>query len=116
MNRIDMDTILKLSTILTILKCKEKFISSTVKIAMTSAKRIAHFRNNDWENRKTIFLYIDSEVECSMPVSQAVIIVKERINFKPHSEWKLQLQNLIANRSWCYHFETKTISVTYRLL
>ncbi|GFV37213.1 hypothetical protein TNCV_1056171 [Trichonephila clavipes] len=86
---------LKTSTIRTILKNKEKILSSTPATTTNSATRITRSRNNtieEIENRLSI--RIDDEIERKMPLSQSTFLIKwqkignteERLNDLKYTE------------------------------
>lgn len=57
-------------------------MSTVTTTTKTSATRITRYRNNTIENmKKQLSIWIDDEIECNMPLSQAIIIEKARRYF-----------------------------------
>ena len=72
-------------TIRTILKNKEKILSSATATASSSATRITRSRNNVVEEmERRLSIWIDDEIERNLPLSQSIIMEKatiEEFNF-----------------------------------
>ncbi|GFT56086.1 hypothetical protein TNCV_811411 [Trichonephila clavipes] len=65
------------STIRTILKNKEKILSSVTVTTTSSATRITRSRNNTIEEmEKRLSIWIDDEIERKMPLSQSTFLIK----------------------------------------
>ncbi|GFV12655.1 hypothetical protein TNCV_1388511 [Trichonephila clavipes] len=65
------------STIRTILKNKEKILSSVTATTTNSATRITRSRNNPIdEMEKRLSIWIDYEIERKMPLSQSTFLIK----------------------------------------
>ncbi|GFV42444.1 hypothetical protein TNCV_289311 [Trichonephila clavipes] len=65
------------STIRTILKNKEKILSSVTVTTTSSANRITRSRNNIIEEmEKRLSICIDDEIERKMPLSQSTFLIK----------------------------------------
>lgn len=80
--QIDVALNLSISTIRTILKNKEKIVSSATTTTKTSATRITRSTNNTLQDmEKRLSLWIDEEIKHNMPLSQAIIMEKSENNF-----------------------------------
>ncbi|GFV69109.1 hypothetical protein TNCV_2929381 [Trichonephila clavipes] len=67
------------STMRTILKNKEKILSLAIATTTSSATRITHSRNNTIEEmEKRLPMWIDDEIESSMPLSQSTSLIKRQ--------------------------------------
>ncbi|XP_015186874.1 PREDICTED: tigger transposable element-derived protein 1-like [Polistes dominula] len=78
---------LSTSTIRTILKNKEKILSSATTTTTTSATKITRSRNNVIEEmEKRLSIWIDDEVERNIPLSQAIIVENIQITGEAASE------------------------------
>ncbi|GFU33559.1 hypothetical protein TNCV_1797781 [Trichonephila clavipes] len=65
------------SIIWTILKNKEKIMSSVTATTISSATRITRSRNNTIEKMdKRLSIWIDDEIELKMPLSQSTFLIK----------------------------------------
>ncbi|GFW13696.1 hypothetical protein TNCV_1211621 [Trichonephila clavipes] len=76
------------STIRTILKNKEKILSSVTVTTISSATRITRSRNNTIEEmEKRLSIWIDDEIERKMPLSQSTFLIKwQKIGYTEHTE------------------------------
>ncbi|GFX53822.1 hypothetical protein TNCV_1597681 [Trichonephila clavipes] len=68
---------LAISIIKTILKYKEKILSSVIATTTSSATRITRSRNNTIEEmKKRLSIWIDDEIERKIPLSQSTSLIK----------------------------------------
>ena len=97
------------STIRTILKNKEKIVSSTTTTTTTSATKITRSRSNVIEEmEKRLSIWIDDEVERNMPLSQAIIMEKARTIFNHIQNEKGDTsENFVASRGWFHRFKNR---------
>ncbi|GFV69428.1 hypothetical protein TNCV_2778431 [Trichonephila clavipes] len=70
---------LAISTIRTILKNKETILSLAIATRTSSATRITRSRSNTTEEmEKRLSIWIDDEIEHSMPLSQSTFLIKRQ--------------------------------------
>lgn len=94
------------STIRTILKNKEKILSSATATTSSSATRITRSRNNIIEEmEKRLSIWIDDEIERNMPLSQSIIMEKARRIFNYiQAEASDISETFVASRGWFNRF------------
>lgn len=95
------------STIRTILKNKEKILSSATATTSSSATRITRSRNNIIEEmEKRLSIWIDDEIERNMPLSQSIIMEKARRIFNYiQAEASDISETFVASRGWFNRFK-----------
>lgn len=95
------------STIRTILKNKEKILSSATATTSSSATRITRSRNNIIEEmEKRLSIWIDDEIERNMPLSQSIIMEKARRIFNYiQAEASDISKTFVASRGWFNRFK-----------
>lgn len=97
------------STIRTILKNKEKILSSATATTTSSATRITRSRNNTIEEmEKRLSIWIDDEIERNMPLSQSIIMEKARRIFNYiQVEASDTSETFVASRGWFNRLRSK---------
>ena len=95
------------STIRTILKNKEKILSSATATTSSSATRITRSRNNIIEEmEKRLSICIDNEIERNMPLSQSIIMEKARRIFNYiQAEASDISETFVASLGWFNRFK-----------
>lgn len=95
------------STIRTILKNKEKILSSATATTSSSATRITRSRNYIIEEmEKRLSIWIDDEIERNMPLSQSIIMEKARRIFNYiQTEASDTSETFVASRGWFNRFK-----------
>lgn len=95
------------STIRTILKNKEKILSSATATTSSSATRITRSRNNIIEEmEKRLSIWIDDEIERNMPLSQSIIMEKARRIFNYIQVEASDIsETFVASRGWFNRFK-----------
>ena len=105
--QIGTDLNLSTSTIRTILKNKEKIVSSATTTTTTSSSRVSRSRNYTIEEmEKRLSIWIDDEIERNMPLSQAIIMEKAKIIFRHiQGETGDASETFVASRGWFNRFK-----------
>lgn len=95
------------STIKTILKKKEKILSSATATTSSSATRITRYRNNIIEEmEKRLSIWIDDEIERNMSLSQSIIMEKDRRIFNYiQAEASDISETFVVSRGWFNRFK-----------
>lgn len=95
------------STIRTILKNKEKILSSATATTSSSATRITRSRNNIIEEmEKRLSIWIDDEIERNLPLSQSIIMEKARRIFNYIQVEASDIsETFVASRGWFNRFK-----------
>ncbi|XP_056639539.1 tigger transposable element-derived protein 1-like [Diorhabda sublineata] len=95
------------STIRTIMKNKEKILSSATAATSSSATRITRSRNNIIEEmEKRLSIWIDDEIGRNMPLSQSIIMEKARRIFNYiQAETIDKSETFVASRGWFNRFK-----------
>ena len=95
------------STIRTIMKNKEKILSSATATTSSSATRITRSRNNIIEEmEKRLSIWIDDEIDRNMPLSQSIIMEKARRIFNYiQAETIDKSETFVASRGWFNRFK-----------
>ena len=105
--QIGTDLNLSTSTIRTILKNKEKIVSSATTTTTTSSSRVSRSRNYTIEEmEKRLSIWIDDEIERNMPLSQAIIMEKAKRIFRHiQGETGDASETFVASRGWFNRFK-----------
>ncbi|XP_057651162.1 tigger transposable element-derived protein 1-like [Diorhabda carinulata] len=95
------------STIRTIMKNKEKILSSATATTSSSATRITRSRNNIIEEmEKRLSIWIDDEIDRNMQLSQSIIMEKARRIFNYiQAETIDKSETFVASRGWFNRFK-----------
>ncbi|XP_035214767.1 tigger transposable element-derived protein 1-like, partial [Stegodyphus dumicola] len=95
------------STIRTIMKNKEKILSSATATTSSSATKITRSRNNIIEEmEKRLSIWIDDEIDRNMPLSQSIIMEKaRRIFYYIQAETIDKSETFVASRRWFNRFK-----------
>ncbi|KAK2578210.1 hypothetical protein KPH14_000944 [Odynerus spinipes] len=100
---------LSTSTIRTILKNKEKIVSSATTTTATSVTKITRSRSSVIEEmEKRLSIWIDDEVERNMPLSQAIIMEKAITIFNHIQNEKVDSsETFVASRGWFHRLKNR---------